>query len=152
FSFGVEAPLASLWLQDAGHGQTLIGLNAAIYFLGIAAAAGLVPALMRRWGRGCIVGGMVASGLTVAAFPWAGGLVGLFLLRALNGGASALSLIPLETWLGQQSRPEQRARNFGFYVFCLGLGMALGTLTGLHLYPLLPHLTFAVGGTVAGLA
>jgi MFS family permease len=152
FSFGVDAPLASLWLQEAGRGQTVIGLNAAVYFLGIAAAAGLVPALMRRWGRGCIVGGMVASGLTVAAFPWAGGLVGLFLLRALNGGASALSLIPLETWLGQQSRPEQRARNFGFYVFCLGLGMALGTLAGLHLYPLLPRLTFALGGIVAGLA
>ncbi len=152
FSFGVDAPAASLWLQDAGHGATVIGLNTAVYFLGIAAAAGLVPGLMRRWGRGCIVGGMVASGLTVAAFPWGGGLAGLFVLRGINGAASALSLIPLETWLGQQSRPEQRARNFGFYVFCLGLGMALGTLTGLHLYPLLPRLTFAVGGSVAGLA
>lgn len=152
FSFGVEAPLASLWLQDAGQSATVIGLNTAAYFLGIAVAAGLVPALMRRWGRGCVVAGMIASGATVAAFPWGGSLAMLFLLRGLNGAASALSLIPLETWLGQQSRPERRGRNFGFYVFCIGLGMALGTLAGLHAYPLVPRLAFAGGGVVAALA
>lgn len=152
FSFGVEAPIASLWLQAEGRGATLIGLNTAVYFLGIAVAAGLVPALMRRWGRACILVGMVGSGLTVAAFPWAGGLVGYFLLRALNGVFSALSLIPLETCLGLQARPEQRARSFGFYVVCVGFGMALGTLTGLQLYADAPRLAFVLGGSVAALA
>jgi MFS family permease len=152
FSFGVEAPIASLWLQDAGHSTRTIGLNAATYYLGIALAAGLVPALMRRLGRWCIVGGMVASGITVAAFPWCGGLYGFFLLRLLNGIAGAFSLIPLETLLGLQAQPEQRARSFGFYAFCVGLGMALGTLAGLQLYAAAPRTAFALGGVIAALA
>src|SRR5262245_20578270 len=35
-SFGLGAPLASLWLRDAGHGGGAIGLNTSFYYLGIA--------------------------------------------------------------------------------------------------------------------
>jgi MFS family permease len=149
FSYGAEAPIASVWLEDAGHGPTVIGLNSATYYLGLALAAGLVPWLMRRTGRGCMVIGMIGSGLTIAAFPWCGGLVGAFLLRLLNGVAGAISLIPLETMLGRQARPEQRARSFGFYAVCLGIGMALGTLVGLQLYALAPRPAFLAGGAIA---
>src|SRR5689334_9473855 len=97
FGFGLGAPLASLWLKDAGGTKTVIGLNTAVYYLGIAVAAGAVPGMMRRWGKGCPVFGMVFSGLTVAAFPWGGSLTGWFLLRLLNGFAGAMSLIPMET-------------------------------------------------------
>src|SRR5204863_5135606 len=85
FSFGVSAPsgLCSLWLQAAQCSDTVIGLNSGTYYLGIALAAGLVPWMMRRWGRSAIVVGMVVSGLSVAAFPWAGGLFGWFALRLL---------------------------------------------------------------------
>ena len=43
FSFGVNAPLASLWLQEVGHGDTLIGLNTGVYYLAIAVTASTVP-------------------------------------------------------------------------------------------------------------
>src|SRR4051812_41566238 len=97
FNFGLGAPLASLWLRDAGCSDTLIGLNTGLYYLGIALAANLVPGMMRRWGRSALVLGMVASAGTVAFFPWAGGLLGYFVLRGLNGVAGAISLIPLES-------------------------------------------------------
>src|SRR5271156_2657420 len=85
FSFGLGAPLASLWLRDAGCNDTLIGLNTGVYYLGIALAAGLVPGMMRRWGRRCLVLGMITSGVSVAAFPFSGPLVVGFFLRLLNG-------------------------------------------------------------------
>src|SRR5262249_41361408 len=132
FSFGLGAPLASAWLHDAGHGNTVVGLNTGTYYLGIALAAGLVPALMRRWGRGCNVLGMLLSGATVALFPWGGSLAGCFVLRVLNGVAGALSLIPLETLVNQNAPPERRARDFGIYAFCVALGWALGTLVGMQ--------------------
>src|SRR5437660_1498322 len=97
FSFGLGAPLASIWLKDAGHGETIVGLNTGVYYLGIALAAAVVPWMMRRWVRGTLVVGMVATAITVAWFPWGGDLFGYFLLRFLNGVAGALSLIPLET-------------------------------------------------------
>jgi MFS family permease len=150
FSFGLGAPLASLWLRDDKQSNTVIGLNTGTYYLGIALAAGLVPWLMRRWGRGCPIVGMVVSGLTVAWFPWGDGLAGWFVLRFVNGVAGAMSLIPLETYVNRQSPAAQRSQNFGFYAFAIALGWALGNLVGLQLYSEWPRLAFGLGGT-AGL-
>jgi len=149
FSFGLCAPLASLVLQDAGWGDTVLGLNTGVYYLGIVLAALLVPWLLRGGRHGWVVAGMVISGVSATGFFWGGGLYGWFGLRALNGAAGALSLIPLETYINQQSAPAQRARNFGCYAFCVALGMALGTLVGLQFYPLEPRATFVVGGASA---
>src|SRR5262245_29663350 len=131
FSFGVSAALASLWLHAAGHGDTVLGLNTTVYYLGIGVPAALVPWLMRRLGRGCLVAGMLASGVTVAVFPWCPGVAGWFVARFLNGAAGAMSLIPLETCVNRDSPPEQRSRNFGCYAIAVALGTALGNLAGL---------------------
>ncbi len=152
FSFGLGAPLASLWLKDRACGATIIGVNTSLYYLGIAVAALAVPYLMRRWGNGCAVAGMVASGVTVALFPWAGGLAGYHLLRLLNGLAGAMSLIPLETRVNHNAAPRQRARDFGCYAFCIALGMALGTFVGMQMYEAAPRLAFLQGGLLAAAA
>jgi MFS family permease len=149
FSFGLGAPLASLWLKHAGCGATTIGLNTSLYYLGIALAAGLVPRLMRRWGYGTAAVGMVASAVTVALFPWGGGLAGWHLLRLLNGVAGAMSLIPVESLVNHNAVPEQRARDFGFYAFSIALGMALGTLVGMQMDEAAPRLAFLEGGLLA---
>lgn len=149
FSFGLNAALAPLWMQGAGWKDTVIGLNTSAYYLGIALAAGAVPWLMRRWGDRALLLGMVASGVTAGAFPWGGGLFGWFALRALNGVAAAVSLIPLETYVNRNSAPERRAQMFGYYAFCIALGMALGTLVGLQLYPAAPRVAFLLGGAAA---
>jgi MFS family permease len=152
FSFGLSAPLASLEMQTAGCSDTAIGLNTATYYLGIAAAAAIVPWLMRRWGFGCPVAGMIASGVTAAALPWSGGIAGWFVIRGFNGVAGALSLIPLETDLNHRSAPGRRSLNFGYYAFCIALGMALGNLAGLQMHQHAPRTAFMVGGAAAVVA
>jgi MFS family permease len=152
FSFGLGAPLASVWLAHAGYGEDVIGWNTGVYYGGIALTAALVPWMMRRWGRSCPVLGMVASGVTVALFPWGGSLPGLFLLRLLNGVAGAMSLIPMETLVNQRAAPEQRSRDFGFYAFSVALGMALGTLVGMFMETDAPRLAFVLGGLAGVLA
>ncbi|MBY0523258.1 MAG: MFS transporter [Gemmataceae bacterium] len=149
FSFGLGAPLASLWLKDAGASATVIGLNTATYYLGIALAASFVPALMRRGSTTFLFLAMIASGVTIALFPWGGSMSEWFVLRMLNGFAAALSLIPLETYVNRHSAPERRAEMFAYYALSIALGMALGTLTGLQLYAQLPFLAFYLGGTAA---
>jgi MFS family permease len=148
FGFGLGGPLASLWLQGAGVSQTLIGLNTSAYYLGVALAAPLVPRLMRRSARACVVAGMIADGLTTALFPLAGGLAGWFLLRFLGGVATALSLIPMETLVNHNAPPDRRARDFGCYAFCVASGIGLGAAAGLPLYALAPRLAFLFGGAV----
>jgi MFS family permease len=152
FSFGLSAPLASLWLQQHGHGDAVVGWNTSLYYLGIAVTAPLVPWLMRRWGRHCAVAGMFASGVTVALFPWGGGLLGWHVLRFLNGVAGAMSLIPVETLVNRNAGPQQRARDFGFYAFSIALGMALGTFIGMQMYSDAPQLAFIQGGLLGAAA
>ncbi len=149
FNFGTGAPTASLWLHDHGCHDTLIGINIAVYYLGIALTAPLVPWLMRRGGRACIILGMVLAGVTVALFPWGGGLFGWFGLRFLNGVAAAMSLIPMETEVNHSAPPEQRSRNFGLYAVSMALGIAAGNWLGLQAYADLPRVTFALGGVPA---
>jgi MFS family permease len=152
FSFGLGAPLASLWLHDQGYSDTLVGLNTAVYYLGIAITAAAVPGLMRRWGGGCVVAGMVASGITVAVLPWCGEPILFFTLRLVNGVAGAMSLIPVETIVNRHSDAEHRARHFGFYAFSIAFGWAAGNLIGLQMYPDAARLAFALGGSAGVVA
>ncbi len=148
FSFGLGAPLASLWLNDAGCSAKIIGLNTSIYYFGIAVASLFVPMLMRGNGRACVVTGMVIDALTTALFPWGMNLPGWFALRLAGGIGSALSLIPMETQVNQNAPPDRRARDFGVYAFSVALGIGLGSVVGVSLYPVSPYFTFVGGGLV----
>jgi MFS family permease len=118
----------------------------------VALVAPLVPFVMRRANRACVVGGMLLDAVVTAVFPWCSGAAAWHLLRLLGGAGTALSLIPMETLVNHDAAPEHRARDFGIYAFCVALGIALGSVVGLPLYPWLPRLTFALGGTVTLLA
>ena len=146
FSFGLGAPLASLWLADHGCGPTVIGLNTAAYYAGIAAAAAPLPWLMTRSARACVVAGLVLAALTTAFFPAVDGLAWWFLIRAVNGLSSALFLIPIETLVNRGAPPRRRARDFGLYASSIALGIGLGSVVGLPVYPQAPRLAFVLGG------
>jgi MFS family permease len=149
FSFGVNAPLASTWMHAHGSSDTLVGLNTGCYYLGIALAAALTPWAMRRLGWVALAAGMLGSAVTAAAFPWGGGLPGWFLCRALNGGAGALSLIPLETYVNRTSDPRRRALFIGCYAFCVALGMGLGNLVAMRMAAHQPRTAFLLAGLAA---
>jgi MFS family permease len=152
FSFGLGAPLASLWLKDTGYSERTVGLNTGVYYLGIALMCPVIPWLMRRWGPHCVAIGCLASAVTVAAFPFSGTLAGYYLVRLINGIAGAMTLIPLETYINRDSPPEARSRNFGFYALSIALGWALGNLVGLEMYSTAPELAFLQGGLAAAVA
>jgi MFS family permease len=145
-SFGLGAPLASLWLADHGCEPTVLGLNTAAYYAGIALTALFLPRWMGRSARGCVVTGMLLSTLTTALFPAVNDLAWWFLLRAVGGAGTALCLIPLETFVNHNAAPQTRAREFGYYASAVAAGIGLGTVVGLPLYPLAPRLAFALGG------
>jgi MFS family permease len=152
FSFGLGAPLASLWLKDAGRGAWTIGLNTSCYYLGAALAAPFVPRLMARANRACVVGGMFLDAAATALFPLVSGDAAWHGLRLVCGAGTALSLIPMETLVNDNAPPERRARDFGVYAFCVALGIGLGSVVGLASYPVLPRVAFALGGLVTLLA
>jgi MFS family permease len=151
-SFGLGAPLASLWLRDAGCNGRTIGLNTSAYYFGVAIASLFIPWLMRRANRACVVTGMVLDAFTTAIFPWCDGTPIWLVLRILGGFGTALSLIPMETLVNHNAPPERRARDFAVYAVGVALGIALGNVVGLQLYRDTPRLAFALGGLVTLLA
>lgn len=148
FGFGLECPLASRWLQDAGHSETFIGFNTGMHFLGVVLMGLYAPAIMRRAGRRGIFFGLMVSGLGVAAFPFGGGVTGYFALRFIAGVGGALAMIALETLINFNAPPDRRARDFAFYACSVAVGFALGSFTGLHLFAVAPEVAFLFGGAL----
>jgi UMF2 family putative MFS family transporter len=70
-------------------------------------------------------------------------------LRLLAGAAAALSIIPIETWVNHNAPPPRRARDFGLYAFSVALGVGLGPVAALPLYPVAPKLAFVLGGAAS---
>jgi MFS family permease len=162
FSFGLGTQVTSHWLKarDAAltigpiasvvplevGGDTFIGLTHSAYYLGLALGSLAVPRLIGRLGHLCTALGMIASGVTLAVFPWASGPGGWLMLRFINGAGGALSLVPLETLVSRDSAPEEKTRNFSFYGVALTLGGAIGIWGGLHFYRPGDTLAFSLGG------
>jgi MFS family permease len=149
FTFGVGTQAAVFWLADAGLDEFIIGLNAATYYFGMAVVGLFVPRLMRRFGAGCVVAGLIAFGGAVALFPLGQAVPGWFVLRLLQGAGGALSIIPLEAILSSVSSPTQRARNFAFYGVTITLAAAGGLVAALHIYQPGSHLPFLLAGASA---
>ncbi len=152
FAFGLSSQLLNLDMSERGWDNSAIGWNNGIYYLGIALAAVFVPSLMRSWGNRCSVAGMLLSASTVLLFPWFSQPAAWFGLRFANGMVGAMSLVPLETHLGQGSPPDQRSRQIAWYTVALTLGGALGLGAGLPLHQLGSPFAFclAAGSAVVG--
>jgi cyanate permease len=148
FGFGLGAPLAALWLEQHGLDRSVTGLNTSLYYLGVALAAPLVPCLMRRCNRACVITGMTLDAATTALFPLCGNLLAWHALRLVGGLGTALSLIPMETLVNHNAPADRRARHFAVYAVCVALGITLGSVLGLALFPFAPRLAFALGGLV----
>jgi MFS family permease len=149
FSFGLGSQVVSHWLKALGANDTLVGLNHAFYYFGMTIGSFAVPWLTRRLGpAGCARLGMIASGITLAVFPWSDGEYGSYLLRFLNGWAAAMSVIPLETIVSRDSAVEKKTQNFGYFGAAMVLGGAAGMGISLHLYEIGAVLVFCLGGAV----
>ncbi len=152
FSFGLSIPLGSLWQKDAGCSASMVGLSTSIYYLGVVVAALLLPRLMQSGVRRLMIGALVIDAAVVALFPWVSGCLLWFLLRLLSGLATAACLVPMETLINHNAPPSSRARDFSYYAVSVALGVGLGSMVGLPLYPLAPYSAFALGGLTALLA
>jgi MFS family permease len=148
-AFGLGTQLLSQSMNDMGWNNAMIGWNTGVYYLGIATAAIFVPLLMRRWGNLCPALGMCISGLTLMLFPCWTTPIAWFVLRFGNGMAGALSLVPVETYLGQGTPQQGRSQQIAFYTVALTLGGSAGIGAGLPLYQAGPVWPFCLAGLLA---
>jgi MFS family permease len=146
-SFGLLASLAPLTLGQADLSASVIGFNTSLYYLGVALASPLVPFLLGR-ARLTVLLGMLLDGLTTVAFPLVNDVHAWHVLRFVGGVGTAMSLVPMETLVNAQAAPSERASRFGIYAFCVALGLAVGSASGLPLVPYSMHLPYFLAGGI----
>jgi MFS family permease len=126
-TYGLSAPLIALDLSRRGLGETAIGLNAAMYALGVLAIALLLPALAGRWGpRALLAAGLAIVAVVLPGFPLSPWLLLWFPLRFLMGLGSEAVFVTSESWVNQLSEEASRARSVAIYTASLSAGFALG--------------------------
>jgi MFS family permease len=147
-AFGLDLLLYSLVVpflpQEAkrlGASPLVIGILFAIYAAGLLAAAPLAAWLTDRAGprRTLLLGLVILVGSTLLfayAFTLGLGLAGLFMARAAQGGASAVTWTAGLAILVQLYPAEKRARIFARAFTVAGLGALVGPPLGGVLYSL----------------
>lgn len=138
---GLTYPLISLLLVERGVSNTLIGLNAAAFMLGLGVSTLVVPALTRRLRAGqVIVAGLLGAAATLVGFAALEALPVWFALRFALGFCVNAIYVFGEAWLNAATADRVRGRVAGLY----GAGMSAGFVIGPLAIPVL--------GTEDGLA
>lgn len=126
-TYGLSAPLIALALDRRGLGETAIGLNAAMYALGVLVVAVALPRMAARFSaRNLIVAGLAAVAVVLPAFSFVPFLWLWFPLRFAMGLASEAVFVLTETWINQMSDEASRTRSIAIYTAALSTGFALG--------------------------
>ncbi|HEX6999350.1 MAG TPA: MFS transporter [Gammaproteobacteria bacterium] len=127
-TYGLSAPLIAQALAARGVGETLIGMNAALYAVGVLAVARWLPRFAERVGLrtgtalALLLVALVLPGFALAAlWLW-------FPLRFLLGAGSEGVFVLSEAWVNQLSSERSRATTIAVYTAALSLGFALGPL------------------------
>jgi len=126
-TYGLSAPLIAQVLNKRGQGETVIGLNAAMYALGVLCVALCLPQLAARFGiRVVMAMALLAVSVVLPMFPLSPWVLLWFPLRFALGMASEGVFVMSEAWVNQLSDDLSRARTMALYTAALSLGFALG--------------------------
>ena len=140
---GLVAPLIALVLGEHGENSFVIGLIGTTMFTTFTLSSFPVGAATDRFGpKPVLVGGLIVYGAAIALFALRLTTPLFFAARALEGvGAAAIS-VATETMIGKLSAPDERARRMSYYALSVGLGWAVGPITGTLLFSLYPSTPF----------
>ncbi len=126
---GLTYPLISLLLAERGASETVVGLNAAAFMLGLAVSVLVVPALTRHLRAGqVIVAGLAGAAVTLIGFAVSDTLAVWFVLRFALGFCVNAIYVFGEAWLNAASADIVRGRVAGVYSAGMTFGFVIGPL------------------------
>lgn len=151
-SLGLTYPLISLILVSQGFGEKIVGLNAGIFSLGLAASTLMMPWMTARIpAGGLVVSGLGISAVTIAGFALLPGIVAWFVLRFILGFGTNLVFVLGEAWLNTACTEQIRGRVAAAFTAAMTTGFALGPL-GVPLFGKEDGFGFAAGAAFVALA
>jgi MFS family permease len=140
---GLVAPLISIVLAEHGADSLIVGLVGTTMFAAFTLASFPIGAAVDRFGpKPILIGGLVVYGGSLMLFAFLNSTLLFFLVRAVEGVGGAAISVATETMISQLSAPQERAKRMSYYALSVGLGWALGPLTGALLFNVQASLPF----------
>jgi MFS family permease len=126
-SYGLAAPLIAVDLSRRGFSEFLIGLNAAMYALGVLLVAPFLSNLSAALGpRRLVVAALAGSAFLLVLFPLFPNVWLWFLFRMSLGVVCEILFVLTESWTNELSDDLFRGRIMAIYTGALSLGFAGG--------------------------
>lgn|GEM_PF-1215499 len=128
-SFGLNAPLFALKLDDQGVAEAIVGLLVTVSGVAALTATPLVPWLMGRFAVKAILGASLAMlALTFLIYPIANDAVSLTALRFVFAATTTLLYVASEAWFLELTPVRFRGRLLGAYATVFAGGFGIGGL------------------------
>jgi len=119
--------LLALRLGEQGFSARAIGLNPIAGGFAILAGAGLVPAMVRRFGvKPLLFLALLTSGISLPSFAMTNDYWAWLAIRVFFSGALSVLFVTSEYWINAIAPPRQRGFVLGFYMTSLAAGFAAG--------------------------
>ncbi|WP_299472428.1 MFS transporter [uncultured Roseibium sp.] len=126
---GLTYPLISLLLSAREVSDTMIGLNAAAFMLGLGTSVLVVPSLTRNLRAGqVIVTGLLGAAILLGGFAATDNLAAWFFLRFALGFCVNAIYVYGEAWLNAATADAVRGRISGVYSAGMATGFVIGPL------------------------
>lgn len=140
---GLVAPLISLVLSSRGVESGVIGLVGTTMFAAFTAASYPVGAACDRFGpKRVLIPGLSIYGLAIFCWAVVDHTWLFFVVRACEGVGAAAVSVATETMINQLSAHGERGRRMSYYGLSVGVGWALGPVTGASLFGINSGLPF----------
>ncbi len=129
-------PILAEALRNQGYSESMIGINAAVQFLGIIVVALAAPRIIPAIGFfKTIVLGLAVVAIMLIALPTFRSFGTWMLIRFLLGMGNSLLFTAGDTWVNQIVNDRVRGRWMGIYVTVGMAGWAVGPVLGAYLDP-----------------
>ncbi len=124
---GAMVPLISLRLEAAGYSNTLIGINGAMFPIGLLAIGYWLPPILRFFGPlRAVYFGVGVTSCSVLLLPVLDNYVAWCLLRLGAGAAGGVYWVMSETWINMMVTEKTRGRVMAIYTATMAFGFAFG--------------------------
>ncbi len=124
---GAMVPLISLRLEAAGYSNTLIGINGAMFPIGLLAIGYWLPSILRFFGPlRAVYFGVGVTSISVLLLPVLDNYIAWCLLRLGAGAAGGVYWVMSETWINMMVTERTRGRVMALYASAMAFGFAFG--------------------------
>jgi MFS family permease len=124
---GAMVPLISLRLEAAGYSNTLIGINGAMFPIGLLAIGYWLPRILRFFGPlRAVYFGVGVTSCSVLLLPVLDNYIAWCLLRLGAGAAGGVYWVMSETWINMMVTERTRGRVMALYTATMAFGFAVG--------------------------